>query len=286
MRNGAIVVRPRSAWVLGAVLWAVVAAAQPASGQVVTGSVVDAVSGAPLAAATVTALTDQGEQRLAVVTDTAGRFALPLATGRFSFVVRHIGYEALETDPVTIGRDERIEVEIRLGPRPLEMDPLVVQARRTVPRGTVFQERMDRQQRMGSGRFITRQEIEAMPAAGINELIAMEPGIELVRARTGDVVVLTSRGRRCLPVLYIDGVQVVQRQDDELDLSHLFHPSMVEGIEIYRTPLGAPPELSTNGCGAIAVWSRTDGSGNPFTLRRIATAAGWLTFFVLLLQLL
>jgi hypothetical protein len=269
---------------LFAALVAIHATAHRADAQVVGGLVVDAATGAPVAGARVGALDEEGQERLTVTSDGQGRFTIPLPAGRHVFRVQHIGYDVLDTEPVILGRGERVEVEIRLGPRPVDLEPLVVRERRRAGRGgTEFQRRMARMQATGQGRFITREEIEQTAVASVDALIAREPGVGLAQLQFQDVVVITARGRSspCMPVVYIDGVQVMNDALTPVDLS-LFRPDMIEGIEIYTRPQFAPPEFRTQGCGAIAVWTRLDGDGNPFTRRRLAIAGAWVALFALL----
>jgi hypothetical protein len=144
---------------------------------------------------------------------------------------------------------------------------------------------MAEQQRFGQGRFITRQDIEERPAATVTDLITRQPGLGAVQVDMSTIIVMTARGlQQCIPDLYIDGVKVVYDVANHVDLSAQFTPEMIEGIEIYSSPGLAPAEFrnNTNPCGAIAIWSRYGGGGNPFTLKRVAFALGWLTTFLVL----
>lgn len=276
--------RPIRGALIGAacVLAAVVIIPTSAAAQVVAGQVVDAITGTPVAGVSIRALDAGGEEQAGVVADSAGRFAIPLQPGPHAFRIEHLGYETLETEPIELVRGERLQVEIRIGPRPLEMDALVVHARQRT-RSTQFERRMQQQQRTGFGRFITREEIEQTPVIGVNELLAREMGLEMTTMGGSRVIMMRGRGRSCMPALYVDGVPIMNDVRNPTDLSSFFHsPDMIEGIEIYRTALAAPADLRTRGCGAIVVWTRMDVEGKPFTWRRLAFAAGWVGLFLLL----
>jgi hypothetical protein len=264
------------------VLAAMVILPTSAVGQVVAGQVVDAITGAPVAGVSIRALDAGGEEQAGVVADSAGRFAIPLSPGLHAFRIEHLGYETLETEPIEMVRGERLQVEIRIGPRPLEMDALVVHARQ-LTRRSQFERRMEQHQRTGLGRFITREEIEQTPVIGVNELLAREMGLEITTMDGSRVIMMRGRGRTCMPALYVDGMPITNDARIPTDLSSFFHsPDQIEGIEIYRSPLAAPADLRTGGCGAIVVWTRMDAGGRPFTWRRLAFAAAWVGLFLLL----
>lgn len=275
-------VTTRAAIVL-ALIWTTFAAADRLAAQAVAGQVVDALTGDGVGQASVHAVGSDGATRPPVVTDSTGHFLLPLDPGSYHFRVEHLGYRPLETGEVELGRGEVVTVEIRLGPLPLEMEPLVVRARGRDGMGNAtFYQRMERQRAVGQGRFITREEIERDRVMNLNDLLVRQPGLRLVRVRASDVIVMTGRGRNCLPALYFDGMPVSQ-DVSEVDLSNWFQPDMIEGIEIYTSALATPAELRSNGCGAIAIWSRSDaGDGRPFTLRRLLMAGGFVGLFLLL----
>lgn len=275
---------PRSVLV-GLLLASAWAPGSAVSAQVVTGTVVDAVTGAPVASARIGALDEEDREQLAVVTDSLGRFALPLPPGRHSFRVQHIAYETLLTEPLELAARDRLDVEVRLGPQPVEMDVLVVRVRRSGSRSEDrFRRRMARQGAMGLGRFITREDIANRPAVSVNHLLTGEMGLQMGRVANTDVIMMRSRGRTCLPTLFIDGHRVTHDYRFPLDLAHLFTPDMIEGIEIYRQAIHAPVELGVagTGCGAIVVWSRSDVEGRPHSWRRTAVAAALAALILLL----
>jgi hypothetical protein len=256
-----------------------------AAAQLVTGQVVDAVTGTPVANTRVAALDDEDREHSAVVADSLGRFVLRLTPGGHRFRVQHIAYEPLLTERLDLTDLDRLDVEVRLGPRPVEVEALIVRVRRSVSRGEErFRRRMDERRALGLGRFITQEDIADRPVISVNHLLAAELGLELGQVGGTEVIVMRSRGRTCLPTLFIDGHRVTHNRQFPLDLAHYFAPDMIAGIEIYRQPIHAPAELGLGrtGCGAIVVWSRSDFEGRPHTWRRTAVAAALAALMVLL----
>lgn len=245
-------------------------------GQAASGLVIDATTGAGVADASIEALDESGQQRAQAVTDSAGHFALPLPAGRYRFRVTHLGYETIETESLQFNRGETVTLEIRLGARPIRMDPLVVRSRQRITIGSeAFYARMERQRALGQGDFITRADIEETTTSDINALIARHPQVRTGHGGPGgftEMLVLEQRGGgQCLPAIWVDGMRIMR--NDQTDLRSWFHPDNVEGVEIYPNAAFAPPELvAGSACGAIAIWSRQQ-RGNPFTLKRIVIGA-------------
>ena len=101
-----------------------VAAAQQGT---ITGTVVDAETGAPLAAASVEALGQDGPQG----TSDTGAFTLQVAAGSHSLVVTLIGYETTRLDGVDVEAGGTTSVEIPVRSRALLLNPVVVTVSRT-----------------------------------------------------------------------------------------------------------------------------------------------------------
>jgi hypothetical protein len=100
-----------------------------AAGQVIRGRVVDAQSGAgvPLARVVVTGVDHRFTRRMFTAAD--GRFAFPLRRdGSFRVQVTRAGYET-RLRSVTVGRDEAVEVEVRVPPTAHRLDPVTVTGR-------------------------------------------------------------------------------------------------------------------------------------------------------------
>jgi hypothetical protein len=268
--------------------------------QMLVGHVVDAATMAPIAEATIRVSNAAGREVVAVISDSTGWFATPLPAGSYTLAVAHAEYPQLASERVQVGRGERVSVELRLGPRPIGMEPILVRARApTAETGPdEFYRRMARQRQIGQGSFITREELQRTATFGINEILSRDPAIMIVRVTYsaddyfGDpgrsAVVMRHAGRECVPQLIIDGVRIghsEERQRDDpmlvTDLSVLINRDALEGVEIYRTAAETPPELRREGCGTIVFWTRRV-TGNPFTLRRVAIASVWVVLGVII----
>lgn len=247
---------------------------QVAAGQVVIGRVIDEDTRAPVPQVLVAALDTAGAVQVSMLSDSAGAFQLGLAAGTYALRLERLGYETLTTDTVRLRRSETVTVEVRLGARAIPLEPLVVLGRSRPAIGSeAFYRRMDAYRKVGIGRFMTRGQIDSSGASTVHMLLARDPAVRILQYRLHEVVAFQARGTTCLPALYIDGVRVANNA--ETDISAWLHPDIIEGVEIYPDPAFAPPELRIEGCGALALWTRT-GRGNPFTLKRILFAAGFL----------
>ena len=60
----------------------------------------------------------------------------------------------------------------------------------------------------------------------------------------------------CTPTIFIDGFIQNNMNFDDLDL--MVHPDQIEGIEIYTSVVGIPPEFAQgfDPCGVFAVWTQ------------------------------
>ncbi|MEO7502528.1 MAG: carboxypeptidase regulatory-like domain-containing protein [Gemmatimonadaceae bacterium] len=102
-----------------------------------------------------------------------------------------------------------------------------------------------------SGHFLERRDIERRNTSYSSDLLRSFPGI-VVRpsSRGGNTI----RVRGCRPALWVDGIQAVNAELDELT-----RPAEIEGIEVYGSSAGIPPQYRDRygrSCGAILVWTR------------------------------
>ena len=247
--------RPLLAVVLMTVLPAV------AAGQQVQGRVFDADEETPVAGATVTLADSAGEVIRRVVADDEGRFWLwHDEAGRFRLSAERIGYATVEGQPVRLDADEVVEVEIRMQPEAVPVEPLRVLARREIERFTPdeFYDRMSRLE--DKGYFMTREEIEATEARLPSLALEWAPGTWIQRGRgfTADHdVLLMSYGGICKPAIYLNGRELPAwgTIDDFVMVDR------IEGIEIYRgnfVPDTYPRDPGSWGCGYILVWTKTE----------------------------
>jgi hypothetical protein len=240
-----------------------VVASPPLSAQAVTGRVVDATTGDPVPRATVRATMagDTTRAALSAVTDRRGHFILALEPGTWGLLVEHVGYDTIRTAALEVVPHEAVTLEVRLGPRPVAVEPLVVTARRPyAARSQPFYDRMAFYQ--GRGRFFDRQAMEGYPQViPVDMWHQTRSSMVFSRCRT--------------TATFVDGVPVPSTHLEDLRL----RLEELEGVEIYRSPGTVPHELSTASitpypdC-AVAYWTRLGFYDRPaLTPRRAVTGA-------------
>jgi hypothetical protein len=190
----------------------------------------------------------------------------PGEPGTYTLKLLHVAFRG-DTIPISLQRGELITLELRMGSVAIPIDPVRVVARRH-GRLTGF---YDRAARGAFGRYVTREQIDARPAARPTDLLRDVPRLDVVSSRDGNYIAMRGVRGRCLPTVYLDGMNI--GQTDPID--RLLSVNMLEGVEVYVGLAGRPPELDDprNPCGVVAFWTRSDG-GTPITRRRLLTAAG------------
>jgi hypothetical protein len=254
----------------GAVLPAT-AAAQQFRGVVRAGSGTAAVDGAA-----VIAFDESGRERGRTVSDPNGLFVLSVPNaGDYRLSVERIGYAEFTSDIVPVAAGELVRVEIRLSRTAVQLEPLQVVSRRRDPHTLMadYHDRVDFYGRIGAGRFITREQIEARSPSSFEQLLRFGSGLLI------DAAVPTIGRGGCTPKFFVDGTRA-----EWLDLEML-SPSIVEGVEVYRGVAEMPGTFhDETGCGVVLVWTqRGEGISRPLTWRRLAALGGVIALtFVLM----
>ena len=249
--------------VIAALLLLVPAAARA---QIVQGYVTEDSTDAPVAGVRVE-LRGEGIAPATTRTDSAGAFRMDLRTrGRYVLRVQHPGYAPVDSVPLEVGSNERVEVSLKMGRRPITLAPIIVRAR--ADQGVHgFRDRVGRNT---FGRFITREEMERRPSTRTSDLLRMMPGVRVVPGRAGNNLILMRGG--CLATVFVDGMQVRQFADSGVDV--FVHPTSLEGVEVYNSPAGAPAIFQTaEGCGVVAFWTKP-GEGGRFSWRKLVLGVG------------
>lgn len=251
----------------------------PAAGQAIFGRILLAGDTTGVEGATVTLRDNNGRFLLQVQSDATGRFRIPLDfPGPFGISASRIGLRTVNAE-VTLGEREMVEVELRMAPEAIPLDPLVVTARRIIRPGTLdeYYDRMERNRQRGVGRFITREEVEGSFAASTTLLLGQVPGIFLEpTGQSGWGLAMRYRGESCAPDYYLDGLLT---SSDRL-------PPMedIEGVEIYRGRFENVEGYWPSDCGAIFMWRKRDW-GNPFSWRKLFLAVGFVAIGFALSQI-
>jgi len=188
----------------------------------------------------------------ATVSATDGAYRLQaIPAGDQTIVARRIGFRP-ESVTVKIIPDSVLTVDLRLQSTVQQVAPVVITSSRVRYTGRMrgFNERRDR----GIGRFFTAADIDKRKPRVVTDLLRMVPGTRIGRINGQNVV--TFRGLRCPPLVWLDGAPA---SVGYLDVD-LFAPSSLAGIEVYLGPSTVPSELTwvrgKADCGVIALWTR------------------------------
>src|SRR5688500_609995 len=166
-------------------------ALSPAHAQLVHGRVVDAGTMRPIETVSVELIDSAGERRARAVTDTAGAFrTIAPLPGLYRLRVSRIGYATLETQPLSAGMGVGLELELKLSPAAVALEPVRVTARKAYATGRLqeYYERAVWTRRTGLGKVLTRDELERLQLPNVSAaLVYMQP-------RAG-----------CVPTYFVDG---------------------------------------------------------------------------------
>ena len=178
-----------------------------------------------------------------------------LPPGALHVRFRRIGFAA-ETTMVSMAAGETKELLFALTHvgGAAELDAMLVTDRMRGKMGPFYTRRA-----RGLGAFITRSELEARHPLSLSELLRYVPGVGVQQKMAGEPqpvrmqrsVNNTIQGD-CVVRLYVDGQRYDRGNVDD------FHPTIVEGIEVYRSAAEIPAEFRTGdaACGVISIWTR------------------------------
>jgi hypothetical protein len=243
--------------------------ASSATAQHLVGRVFDSTTGEPVPGAEVAVLAPNGVDLVGLaVSDTTGFFDMPVATtGRFGLVVNAAGYEPVGPDSVTIGREERVHIEVIVGPRPLDVEGVRVVARRGESLALQeFYERQERYEALGLGLILDREVLERHQGTTADAALVRESINVSTSTSSGGPMprIIVKRWRQefgkppwCTPAFFIDGFLVDDEAFGALPVSSL------EGLELFRGPSELPAEYSwaprAMDCGVILAWTSRQG---------------------------
>ena len=236
-------------------------AAAPAAAQrgVLSVTVVDSATKAPVAGAQVSV-----DGRARGATDAAGALRVEgLAAGERAVEVARIGYGTRRVT-VAVG-DAPVEARVELAAAPVTIGGVQGQARPTA-RQRALEEFYERKERRHTGYFVTREDIERRKPRRVSDLFRGIPNLR-VSENNGTATMESGRGMQgpsagCPLLYYVDGVLnpllEIRDMDSLMDnINAEFRPEDLEGIEVY---LGgnAPPRYggSRGRCGVVLVWTR------------------------------
>lgn len=190
---------------------------------------------------------------LRTTTDGTGAYrlvAVPLGT--HTVRARRLGFRAIDR-AVTVSDGATVPLSITLAALARELDPVVVQA--ALDRRARYLAGFYERRRMGIGKFITQDRLDAHTGTLPQMLAAELPGVRVVSNRTVSQGIRL-RGQSCPPLLWLDGSPAPAA---EFDLSTL-PLSSLSAIEIYYGPSTVPGEFQLSrgqhACGVVVAWSR------------------------------
>jgi hypothetical protein len=244
-----------------------------ARGQVVSGRTLEAGSVSAVAGAEVALVDERGEVHSTSVSDSAGFFVVAgRRPARFTLRVAHLGYDTVRASVMELAYGESVEVEVRLGPQPIALEPLTVVARArdesiAARQRREYYERVERYAHM-------RASYRILPRAELARL-----GLDAWKLTDAVSAWGTARAMRGGCAWYWNGRHL---------RGELFPGDMpvsyVEGIEMYDW--SAPGSIDFLEPGApchVVVWTRDD-VGRPPTLKRLLAALGIAAILLFLLD--
>ena len=250
-------------------------------GEMTTGRVVGQVRDARTHRPVVAAEISVGSRAAAVQSNRTGRFVLSgLPVGEHELSFRHIGFSPL-MHSVTVTRGHTTEVDARLTPDPVELEPIVATAtrpRRLEIKG--FYERKYWGEQLGGGTFFTAEDIERRNPVRITHMVADAPGVRLANCTVrgyGCKLYSTTHSRGfsdqgCKLNIYLDGILAIRGSAERWSLAagplgdtnprdsinDLVLPTEIAGIEVYTGAASLPAEFSGSDarCGAVVIWTK------------------------------
>lgn len=271
MRNAALV--PSILLVLAA--FGATLSAQGNAPGIVYGTVTDRQSGDPVVAAD---LWLEGAN-IHRVSDPNGKFEFgEVPPGSYMLHIQHIGYQEI-ADTLSVGGGKYLDLDVRMAPRAIELEPLVVVAE--YPGGAAMQGFYERR-RMTMGTFLTRADVDRAHAHELSDLFRSVRGMHVVPASSPSGLSMgyhvLMRGN-CRPTVFIDGAETISTS---MSLDRMVRPEEVQGIEVYRGP-ETPVQYQRNACGAILIWTRPGGRNGGIPFWKGALIAGGALVLLLLL---
>ena len=250
---------PLTARLLGLYLILAALLVNGAAAQAIVGCVLEDASGAPLTSAEVRILSEDGEILQRTISDSTGFFRMlaPLP-GTYRVQALLIGYQEILSDPLALERGREINVEIRLSPNAVPLEPLRVVARRAYGnRLEEFYRRAEWARGSGFGRVLTRDDIDRIRAP-YSRLYA--PNVQMQRNAYYSVPRIG-----CIAETYLNGLSASLNEIDTI-------PSeQIEGVEIYVENQVPPEYRRFDGpCAVVLFWTRPEAThGRLLTVPRI-----------------
>lgn len=268
------------------------AGAADASGQQhMSGRLLDVDSNEPIAAGSIELLAEDSSIVARAMSDAQGHWRLDVPRpGRYYVTASHPGYQRWTSAAVDVAAGDQLNAVFHIQRLAVRLDPIEVRAEavRQYLEASGFFER----QRSNFGHFVTPEAIEKRQAARVTDLLTAIPGVQRVALAGGSVgpaqIQLRgsslSQGGLCRPRVFVDGLmyssgdsrpvrrndadateraeeELLRRMDQAISLDDLGHPSIIAGIEVYRSASQVPVQFGGTSvdtlCGVIVIWTHT-----------------------------
>jgi hypothetical protein len=233
----------------------------------VHGLILNAASGKPIGAVTVTL----SGTSFRAESDSRGRFTfLKLPAGSYLISAEHLGF-GKRSAPIEIPAGQSVDVTLTLDERAIELDTLSVTVT-TRSRWLSLNGFYERQLEGGlSGSYITRHDIERRNTDMITDLMDDFAGVRVIHAGPGKRTIRFNRlSGSCEPDLYVDGSLYRasspamrtsgglgwDESGNKVDDFNLVSAHQIDAVEIY-VGAATPVRFSNgNGCGVVLIWLR------------------------------
>lgn len=229
------------------------------------GRVADSETNQAIAQAWVYALGPEGDTVYRALTNSEGQFLLDLdpAKDRYELVVEALGYSASVPRRFRPGDDLDV-FEIRLSPRPIETEGLIVEVRResSALHRIGFYER----QRFHRGAFIDPEQLATFSAPNVADAFRRESGVRVTESGEVYSPRTVGLGGPCLPSVVLDGAVVrsggASVRVDPRSITGLRrivpNARAVAAMEFYRGSASLPPEFGglNAACGVLVIWTK------------------------------
>ena len=268
------------------------AGARDVSGQQhLRGRLLDVDSNEPVASGFLELLAEDSSIVARTMSDADGNWRLDVPRpGRYYVAAKHPGYQPWTSAPVDIAAGDQLNAVFHIERLAVRLDPIEVRAEavRQYLEVSGFFER----QRSNFGHFVTPEAIQKRQAARVTDLLTAIPGVQRVALAGGSVgpaqIQLRgsslSQGGLCRPRVFVDGLMysygdsrpirrtdadateraeddLLRRMDQAISLDDLGHPSIIAGIEVYRSASQVPAQFGGTSvetlCGVIVIWTHT-----------------------------
>jgi len=210
------------------------------------------------------------------IADDSGRFTISPPAGRFSLLVRRIGFSPAE---ITLDALPDTAVRVRMTAVATALPEQRITGRAAFVSLDLhgFYRRMrDAERGINHGYFVTPEDFEVRKPHLITQMAEGNPAVYIrhnILNPRGDMMVgapCSTPSKMCVPVgpgllrcvmtVYLDRVRIVGKMGNAPDdfVNELVVPTQVAAMEIYPRGVGAPPEYQPeNGsCGVVLIWSK------------------------------